>query len=82
MAKSKVFLVHTCNVWHQRSSYELIGIADTKAIATTLIKSHAEKQGETISEHDLHLLETINQTQGHEGESEYIIEAYSPNTLL
>jgi hypothetical protein len=82
MAQSKVFLVHTCNVWHQRNSYELIAVADTKAIAINMVRAHADKQGETISEDNLHLLETINQTQGHEGENEYIIEAYSPNTLF
>lgn len=79
---AKVFLVHTCNTWHQRNSYELIAVADTKAIAINMVRSHAEKLGETISPDNLHLLESISQTQGHDGESEYIIEEQNVNVLI
>lgn len=82
---AKVFLVSKCNTlhaWRQRNSYELIAVADTKTIAINMVRSHAEKLGETISPDNLHLLESISQTQGHDGESEYIIEEQNVNVLI
>lgn len=76
------YLVYQTDSHHSYASRDLIAICTSKKTAISLIKKHADKQNEKISEDDLYNLQHINQTQGFEGEGEYVIESMEQNILF
>lgn len=79
----KKYLVFQADKWHTKTSKELLALATSKVKAINLIKNYAKIHYKMkISEDDIYLLETINQTQNFEGEGEFIIEEVEQNILL
>lgn len=73
---NKVYLAFTCNTWHQRDSFSLIGAGASWEDAIEIVKTKAAKEGNHISDDDMHLLNTIRQTQGYEGSGEFVMEEW------
>lgn len=77
-----IFNIYKTDVWHTHASRELIGASGSLEGAISLIEQFCTKEGEQFSEHDLYLLRTIQQTQDHEGDGEFIIEKVTLDELL
>lgn len=75
------FVVFTCDNWHSHGSKDCISVCSSLKNAISVIKQHAKKDGNKISSDDLYLLKTIKQTQGYEGNGEFLIEDYEQNKL-
>ena len=77
----KKFIVFTCDNWHTNGSKDIIAVCSNLKNAIKIIKKQAKKDGQKISADDLYNLNNIKQTQGYEGEGEFLIEEYEQNTL-
>lgn len=77
-----IFLVYTTDCHHSQASRDLIGCATTHENALKIIQSECENLGETLSEDSLYNLKHIKQTQGHEGEYEFLIDELQTDVLL
>ena len=77
-----MFIIYKCDTWHSDDSKQIIAIATTLKNAVNLCQEKAENEGETLSEHDRELLKSIKQTQGYEGEGEFLIEEADTNILF
>jgi hypothetical protein len=83
-----IYLVYKTDTWHSYNSRDLIGVATTAKIAITLIKRKAKQEGHPFrpsnDDHkwQLDFCAEKQQTQGYEGEGEFVWEEISKNTLL
>ena len=81
--KKVIFLVYTCNEWHETSSKTLIAVASTKDKAISMIKRHAAGIDDCqLCPDDINNLERINQTQGYEGGNEFMIEPFEIDSFV
>jgi hypothetical protein len=78
----KIFLVYKTDNWHSYNSRDIIGVASTELKAIVLCKQQARKEGYKIKDDQLFNLNNIKQTQGYEGEGEFVIEAVEKNVLI
>jgi plasmid replication initiation protein len=77
-----IYLIYKTDNWHSYASRDLIAIANTHNKAIALCKKQAKKEGNKISQDELFNLNNISQTQGYEGEGEFVIETVEKNVLL
>jgi len=77
-----IYLVYSTDAWHSYSSQDLIAACDSKDQAINMIGMYAKAKGEAIDSDDLYNLSNLNQTQGREGDEEYIIEEVQLNTFI
>ena len=82
-----VLIVYKTDAWHSYASRDLIGIATTLNKAISIIKEQMEKEGHPLKDSQegewlLELLRTIKQTQGYEGNGEFVIEEVAVNKLF
>jgi len=77
----KKYIVYTCDNWHTNGSKDVIGLCSNIRHSIRIIKQKAKKDGHKISNDDLYNLQHIKQTQGYEGDGEFLIEEYEQNTL-
>jgi hypothetical protein len=76
-----IYVIFKCDTWHTRQSFDLIGVATTKANMIKLAKEQAKKEGERLSRYTVEFLADKLQTQDYEGEGEFYVEAIQANTL-
>lgn len=77
-----MFIVYSTDNLHSYASRDVIALSKSIPQAIKLIRAHAKKSGDKISEDDLFNLQNIKQTQGFEGEGEYFIEEVAIGVLL
>ena len=77
-----VIAVYKTDAWHSYVSRDLIGIATDYAKAIIICHEQAKKECCEIGEDQSFNLMQIKQTQGYEGEGEFVIERLDLNTLL
>jgi hypothetical protein len=84
MKNTTHWLIWKTDEHHTHASKDLVGITGIlKKHAIDFCKKYAkEKLKCKISQHDIELLESINQTQNFEGYGEFIIEKVESNTFL
>ena len=78
----KVILVYTTDHQHSYGSRDVIGIATNFQNAFFIAKKHAEVNNQIISQEQNTNLINLNQTQGMEGDYEYVIEEVLTNKNL
>jgi len=78
----QVFCVYKTDCHHSYDSFELIGIATSRAYIQKIVSKQAHKENERLSGEDIQQLSDINQTQGYTGEGEFFIQQYEVNILL
>ncbi len=77
----KKYILYTCDNWHTRSSMDIVAVCSSLKTAIKIAKKQASKDGYIINEDDVYMLETKLQTQGYEGDGEFIIEEFEQNKL-
>lgn len=79
-----VTAVYITDNWHSTDSKWLIAICETKDMAIAIAGQHASEiiEGEDLTEQDFRNINTMGQTQGYEGEGEYMIEEIILNTFI
>lgn len=77
-----MFIVYNTDNRHSYASRDVIALSKSIPQAIKLIEAHAKKTGDKISSDDLFNLQNIKQTQGFEGEGEYLIEEVEIDVLL
>lgn len=78
----ELFLVYKTDVHHSYASRDLIGVCTSFLNARMICGEQARKEGYRIDSDQSELLHAIKQTQGYEGEGEYVIESVAKNTLF
>lgn len=73
---------YTTDFYHSYGSRDLITVCHNKATAIGRCREHARSNGPDFDEDDGFNLHNINQTQGYDGEHEYVIEEIGLNKVL
>lgn len=79
---NEVFIVYKTDLWHSYESRDLIGIGTSIISALAICYQQAKKEGSKISDGEAWNLENLKQTQGYDGEGEFVIEEVQTDTLL
>jgi hypothetical protein len=77
-----IYIIFKTNVWHHRTSRELIGVATTKELMTELCTEQATAENEVIDNDQLYNLQNILQTQGYSGDGEFFVIQSETDTLI
>ena len=77
-----VFLVYKTDAWHSYASRDLIGVGNTILSAMALCVQQSRKENTKINGDQLWNLENLKQTQGYNGEGEFVIEEVNTDNLL
>jgi hypothetical protein len=77
-----IILIYKTDNWHSYGSRDLIGVASSMRSTLRIIKLHAKKEFQKLSEDDLFNLQNIKQTQGYEGDGEFDYEIVETNKML
>lgn len=78
----KVFICYKTDTWHSYASRDIIGIGTTIDNALALCQQQAVKEGESMSDWNIGFLRDKSQTQGYQGEGEFVIEFVDVNVIL
>lgn len=78
----KVYAVYKTDAHHSYASRDLIGIATYFSSAQLLCHEQAKKEGYEIKGDEAYNLANLGQTQGYEGEGEFMFEKLDTNTLF
>lgn len=78
----KVYAVYKTDAWHSYASRDLIGIASDFSSAQLLCHEQAKKEGFGIKGDELYNLANLRQTQGYEGDGEFMFEEITLNELI
>ena len=79
----KVVIVYQTDKWHGTSDRNTITIASDVDNAINMVDMFLEKYYKTkLSEQDKNNLKTIHQTQGHNGDFEFVFEEATINCFL
>lgn len=78
---NQVILIYKTDCWHSYQNRELLAVATSKEKAIQLCLEHSADEGNELNKEQLELLNRINQTQGHTGEGEYVLESVDTDTL-
>ncbi len=70
-------ILYTCNIWHERSSYSIVGVFTTTKRAIAYAKEHAKITGSQLKFADIHDLQILNQTHGRD--ENYLIDKFPLN---
>jgi dTDP-glucose pyrophosphorylase len=73
-------LLYRTDAWH--SNKVLLGVYTDYKKMIKAIDKIARSEDVEITDHDLYLLNTIQQTQSYEGDGEFLYEIIESNTLL
>ena len=77
-----MYLVFKTDNWHTHASKDLIGICSGKEVVEEVVAECAKKENGKVSDDDWFNLFNINQTQGYEGEGEFVVEEVETDTYL
>lgn len=77
----EMFIVYKTDSWHSYASRDIIGVATSPAIAVSICKAQAKKEGRAIDKDQLFNLKNLKQTQGY-SEGEFQFEPVETDTLL
>lgn len=77
-----IFLVYKTDDHHSYASRDIIGVATDRSHAILLCKEQAIKEGYDIHGDQEWNIANIEQTQGYEGEGEFLYEKLETNILL
>lgn len=78
-----MYIVYTTDSYHSCASRGFRGVFDTKEEAIGAITEGTEViTGEMLSDDDLFNLQNIDQTQGHQGLYEWVIEKVPLNEIV
>jgi hypothetical protein len=78
-----MYLIYTTDFLHSYASREFQGVFDSKERVIKAIKKNSKIiTGAKLSKDDLFNLQNIDQTQGHEGAYEWVIEEVELNKLV
>lgn len=77
-----VYLVYSTDFHHTGDSKILLGVGGSKGQAVYLAYSHSQAAGYPLTDQSYQQLLSMNQTQGHEGDGEYLIDPEPLNEAL
>ncbi len=78
----RIILIYKTDNHHSNDSKRVIAIAENEFKAIDLIKFYARRGDCEITDDDIFCLDNYNQTQGYEGEGEFVIEEVYLNTFV
>ena len=72
----KKYILYSCDNWHSYESFNIRALCSSLDVAVSLSNKIATDEGFPLSDWDLDFISNKHQTQGYEGEGEFIIEEY------
>ena len=77
-----MIIIYKTDNWHSDASKDVVAVATTLEKAIRLIKKQVQLEEEIIPQSSLKFLRDTYQTQGYEGEGEFLLEDVEVDELI